>query len=137
MTSTTINDGNGGDRDARGRFLTGNSGGGRRKGSRNKLGEAFLDDLRFDWERHGPAVIVAVRKKDPSTYLKVVAGLLPQQLQVDIGDPIARAQSVEELVELMIAEHRGDVQAAVNLLDNFREAILARAAVQALPAPDC
>jgi len=36
-----------------GRFLTGNSGGGRPKGSRNKLGEQFLEALVQDFTEHG------------------------------------------------------------------------------------
>ena len=34
------------ERDGQGRFLTGNSGGGRPKGSRNKLTERFMDTNR-------------------------------------------------------------------------------------------
>ena len=72
-----------------GRFLTaanGNSGGpGRRVGSRNRLSEQFIADLRSDWEVHGPAVIEAVRTTDPSTYLRVVAGLLPREAQFDVN----------------------------------------------------
>jgi len=68
-----------------GRFLTGNNGGGRRVGSRNRLGEQFIADLRSDWEQHGPSVIEAVRTTDPSTYLRVVAGLLPREAQLDVN----------------------------------------------------
>lgn len=34
---------------------------------------------------HGPAVIEAVRTTDPSTYLRVVAGLLPREAQFDVN----------------------------------------------------
>jgi len=69
-----------------GRFLTGNNGGpGRRVGSRNRLSEQFIADLRSDWEQHGPAVIEAVRTTDPSTYLRVIAGLLPREAQLDVN----------------------------------------------------
>ena len=37
-------------RDRNGRFLTGNSGGGRPKGSRNKLGEKFIEDAYEEWK---------------------------------------------------------------------------------------
>jgi hypothetical protein len=46
---------------------------GRPKGSRNKLGQAFLDAMQADFEQHGTAVIVEVREKLPHVYLKVVA----------------------------------------------------------------
>jgi len=60
------------ERDAHGRFLTGNSGGGRRKGSRNKLTERFLDTIADDFSEHGAEAIANVRTTDPTTYLKIV-----------------------------------------------------------------
>ena len=65
-----------------GRFLSGNSGGGRPKGSRNKLGEQFLSALAQDFAEHGHEAIVACREEKPTEYVKVVAGLLPKELQV-------------------------------------------------------
>src|SRR5207302_93422 len=59
-----------GERDAHGRFLAGNSGGGRRKGSRNKLTERFLDAIADDFLEHGPEAIAKVRMDDPAMYLK-------------------------------------------------------------------
>ena len=50
-------------RNARGRFITGNSGGpGRPKGSRNRLGEDFPSVLYADWSENGAAVIAEVRE---------------------------------------------------------------------------
>ena len=46
-----------------GRYLTGNSGGGRPKGSRNKLGEQFLEALTQDFTEHGQQAIVACREE--------------------------------------------------------------------------
>ena len=69
--------------DERGRFRPGNPGGGRPKGSRSKLGEAFLAELCEDFEAHGKAVIEAVRKTDPAAYLRVVASLVPKELHVE------------------------------------------------------
>jgi len=65
-----------------GRFLTGNSGGGRPKGSRNKLGEQFLEALVQDFTEHGQEAIVACREEKPTEYVKVIAGLLPKELLV-------------------------------------------------------
>ena len=62
----------------KGRFVSGNSGGGRPKGSRNLLGEAFIADLYADWGKHGLATVQEVREKSPVDYLKVVASLLPR-----------------------------------------------------------
>jgi hypothetical protein len=66
-----------------GRFLAGNSGnGGRKRGSRNKLGETFIADLYADWQQHGPQVIETCRRNKPEVYLKVVASLLPKELEI-------------------------------------------------------
>lgn len=64
-------------------FKPGNPG--RPKGSRNKLGEAFLEDMLSDWEANGPAAIVKVRETKPEQYLKVVAMILPRDLNVNIN----------------------------------------------------
>jgi hypothetical protein len=71
------------ERDAHGRFLTGNSGGGRRKGSRNKLTERFLDTIANDFAEHGAEAIANVRTSDPATYLKIVGSLIPRNLILD------------------------------------------------------
>jgi len=67
-------------RDDQGRFLTGNSGGGRRKGSRNKLTERFLDTIADDFAEHGADAIAKVRLTDPIAYLKIVGSLVPREL---------------------------------------------------------
>lgn len=77
-----------------GRFLTGNSGGGRPKGSRNKLGEQLLEALAQDFTVHGQAAIVACRVEKPTEYLKVVAGLLPKELLVR-KDPVEEMSNEE------------------------------------------
>jgi len=68
-----------------GRFVAGNGGGGRARGSRNLLGEAFLADLYEDWMKHGVATIEKVRAARPADYLKVVASILPKDLNVKVS----------------------------------------------------
>lgn len=80
-----------------GRFLTGNIGGGRPKGARNKLGEAFLEDMLADWEANGPAAIREVRETKPDAYLKVVASILPKDLNVNFNQ--TDAMTDEQLIE--------------------------------------
>jgi len=58
---------------------------GRPVGSRNRLGEKFLEDLHRDWREHGAKAIEAVRQNDPGTYLRVVASLVPRQMQLNVG----------------------------------------------------
>lgn len=71
-------------RDEKGRFLTGNTGGGRPKGARAKLGEAFIEAMRSDFEQHGAAAIAKVRDEKPDQYLKVIASILPKE--IDLGE---------------------------------------------------
>lgn len=81
---------------------------GRPKGSRNKLSESFVSDMLLDWEQHGPAAICAVRKSDPSTYLRVIAGLVPKEFNIGSKgrgnlESIIEQFSDEQLAELDLA----------------------------------
>lgn len=62
---------------------------GRPKGARSKLGEAFLQELAADFEKHGAEAIIAVREEKPDQYLKVIASILPKE--IDIGENTANA----------------------------------------------
>jgi hypothetical protein len=74
-----------GERDAKGRFVMGSNGGpGRPKGSRNALGEAFIEDVYRKWKRHGAEVIDAVIRDRPADFLKVCAGLLPKEAELNM-----------------------------------------------------
>jgi hypothetical protein len=53
---------------------------GRPKGSRGKLGEAFLTKLYHNFLKHGDSVIDEVRKSRPAIYLKIIAATLPREL---------------------------------------------------------
>lgn len=58
-------------------------GAGRPKGSRNKLGEAFIAAMHDDFKEHGVSVIERVRNEKPDAYLKVIASILPKELNVN------------------------------------------------------
>ena len=66
------------------RFKPGQSGNpaGRRRGSRNRLNERFLDALCEDFDAHGVGVIEKVRLTNPAVYLRVVARLVPAHVLV-------------------------------------------------------
>lgn len=64
-------------------FKEGNNLGGRPKGSRNKLGEAFISDLYADWSKHGAATLARVREEDPSTYVKVCSSIVPKDINLN------------------------------------------------------
>lgn len=75
----------GGKRDTR--FRPGQSGNpaGKPKGSRNKLGEAFIEALHDDFRAHGVAAIESVRIDKPDAYLKVIAQIVPKELHLKDG----------------------------------------------------
>jgi hypothetical protein len=64
-------------------FKPGNRG--RPKGSRNKLGEAFIEDLHAAWEKHGMAAIEATIKNQLAQFLRVIAMLMPKELNLNIN----------------------------------------------------
>lgn len=68
---------------------------GRPKGSRNKLGEAFIEAIYKDFQEHGVAAIVKVRDQKPDQYLKVVASILPKEIEA--GERLGNI--LEEILE--------------------------------------
>ena len=51
---------------------------------RNRLGEEFISALAQDFAKHGAAVIERVRQEKPAGYLKVVASLLPKDVNLNV-----------------------------------------------------
>lgn len=76
-------------KDEKGRFVTGNIGGGRPKGARAKLGEAFLEAMRASFESRGQDAIDRVIDEKPDQFLKVIAALMPKE--IDLGEETAQA----------------------------------------------
>jgi hypothetical protein len=104
------------ERDQQGRFLTGvKAGPGRPLGSRNKLADAFVTDLRDLWAVRGVEVLERVATDDPATLLKVVASLMPKDLNlhhdvsIDVGDFATRFRAAVALLgnepKVKVVEH--------------------------------
>jgi hypothetical protein len=99
-----------------GRFLPGNSGlPGRSRGSRNKLGEAFIDDLYEDWKAHGIQAIREVRERRPADYLRIVAMIVSKC--EDYAKGLATGIH-DEALEQIIEEQR---QQALAMIAKTRE----------------
>lgn len=70
---------------------------GRPKGARAKLGEAFLDVLLADFMKaaaqggQGMEAIKAMREEKPAEYAKMIASLLPKEIEGNINLGIAEA----------------------------------------------
>jgi len=78
---------------------------GRPAAVRNKFSNAFLTDLLADWQANGAAAIKTVRMRDPSTYFRVAASILPRELTVDAV--MTTGLTAEERIEMIgaLKEH--------------------------------
>lgn len=89
------------ERDGQGRFLSGNNGGGRKKGSRNRLTETFLAAIEGDFAEHGADVLEKLRTDDPAAYLRIIASLVPRGLILKREqEPDFSDMTDEELAEM-------------------------------------
>jgi hypothetical protein len=90
------------------RFKPGQSGNpaGRPKGSRNKVSEKLLEVLALDFEAHGQQVIEQVRTERPADYLKIVASLVPKQMEIDDRRTHTRAEDLSDEELAAIATSR-------------------------------
>lgn len=64
-------------------FKKGNPG--RPIGAKHKLGESFAKAMYKDFKEHGKGVIERVRQNSPTAYLKVIAMLMPKDVNLKIS----------------------------------------------------
>ena len=73
---------------------------GRPTGSRNKLTKKYIDDLWADFKEHGESVLERVRRDNPVAYLKLVAQLVPRDIDVNhSGDMQIKLVSFADVTE--------------------------------------
>lgn len=70
-------------------FVKGQSGNpaGKPLGAKNKISEKFITALTADFEQHGETVIERVRTEKPENYLKIVADLVPKDVNLGQNGP--------------------------------------------------
>jgi hypothetical protein len=59
----------------------------------------FIADAYADWCKHGIEALQRMRVNDPSGYVRVIAGILPDKLEVDVKHAVTR-------IERVIVDHR-------------------------------
>ena len=108
------------ERDEKGRFLTGNNGGGRKRGSRNKLTELFLNTIVEDFAEHGTETLERLRKEDPGFYLKMIAVLIPKSLihQIEVAPDVDYANMTDSEVMQLLDElkRKRMIEAAIEVV---------------------
>src|SRR5262249_9953744 len=118
-----MSDGNGAtDQDKRGRFLPGNKIAKGRRGSRNKLGEKFLDALLAEWRRSGKRALEKASGGEPAAFCKMIANLLRRE--------IAQSISINENMHISIEVARFD-----QAYDAWGKFLDARPPAQLIEAP--
>lgn len=87
-----------------GTFTKGVSGNpaGKPKGARHQLTENFVKALSDDFAEHGVAAIKAVRSEKPDQYLKVIASLVPKDVNLTVNnmDDMSDAELAERIQSL-------------------------------------
>jgi len=96
------------------RFQPGNAG--RPKGSKNKLGEAFVAALHEDFQEHGARVIEAVRLEKPDVYLKVIAQIIPKELTI-------KSDTFGDITDEQLAAILAAARSALGIIDSSGEDI--------------
>lgn len=89
-------------RNERGRFKPGNlaNPAGRPKGTRNKLTEDFVAVMCEDFREHGAGIVEKVRTEKPDVYLRVLASMIPKQ--VETGEPGVFADMSDDELQVFI-----------------------------------
>lgn len=93
---------------------------GRPKGSRNKLTQDFVAAMCEDFRQHGAAVVHEVRTSKPDVYLRVIAGLVPAQ--VEHGEAGAFSEMDDSELDAVIAKM--DAQLAMLTRDDDGEHVV-------------
>jgi hypothetical protein len=75
---------------------------GRKTGARNRLQAGFLRDLAEAWELEGKGALRIMVAEDPSKFVQVCATLMPKEVALEVGGPLAEL-SDDELIEALQA----------------------------------
>jgi hypothetical protein len=74
---------------------------GRPVGAKNLLSADMYRDFAREWHEHGPAIIAAVRQKDPVAFLQIATRLIPKEVVMQLEAQPPRELEEPELDELI------------------------------------
>jgi hypothetical protein len=80
---------------------------GRPKGARNKLSEDFIADLHESWLAFGKPALMTAAWTDPVAYVRVVASLIPRELEAAIPTVHMERMSDAQLEALIARDIEG------------------------------
>lgn len=98
-----------------GRILPGHNLGTRKpKGARSRLSDAFFQDLAEVWEAQGMQAMIATASNEPATFVRVVASLMPKQVQEVAEDHLAALseEDVDAVIKLAREQRAKEEQGA-------------------------
>lgn len=76
--------------------------GGRRKGSRDRIQTDMLEAIAEDFALHGKEAIKIARIERPTEYLKLVASLLPREVEATIDGAVVHQHQIETIRRVIL-----------------------------------
>jgi hypothetical protein len=76
--------------------------GGRRRGSRDRIETKMLEAIQKDFEEFGEEAIRICRVERPNEYLKLVASLLPKEVEASIDGQVTHQHQIESIRRVII-----------------------------------
>jgi hypothetical protein len=109
--------------------------GGRAKGVRNRLSHTFLEALQKDFAEHGEEAIRICRIERPSEYVKIVAGLMPKELDIT-NNTLTEIDDTQlvEFIEYVRLQLEGRIERIADRADSEADGESSRL-LQTLPPP--
>jgi len=93
---------------------------GRPKGSRNKLTEQFIRDLAQAWTTFGKSAIATVAWTHPVEFVRVVASLMPKDVEVLVPHVRAERMTDDELASIASGSDPDTLEATKDQEEVFR-----------------
>lgn len=80
---------------------------GRPKGSKNKLTEAFWQDMSEVWSAGGKDALDRVIKDDPGAFVRIAASLMPKEAELTLRTIAANQLGDDELADIAVGSGEG------------------------------